>query len=134
MSVRRVETEILRKRALDFLEEARIALKRGAFDVACFLAEQSLQLYLKFVLLKVLGDYPRTHSVRRLLGELNRLLGSEDLEEFVKANRFRLSVLEDAYLMAGYFVKEYDAEDAEDMVKLTEETIEIINRTLGEKR
>jgi len=99
-----------------------------------FSSEQSLQLYLKFVLLKVLGDYPRTHSVRRLLGELNRLLGSKDLEEFVKANRIRLSVLEDAYLMAGYFVKEYDAEDAEDMVKLTEETIEIINRTLGEKR
>ena len=133
MSVRKAETEILRRRALDFLEEARIALKRGSFDIACFLAEQSLQLYLKFALLKVLGDYPRTHGVRRLLGELNRVLGSEDLEEFIEANRARLSALEDAHLMARYFVKEYDAEDAKDMVKLAGETIEVVNRTLGER-
>ena len=132
MSARKAETEILRRRALDFLEEARIALKRGSFDIACFLAEQSLQLYLKFALLKALGDYPRTRGARRLLGELNRVLGSEDLEEFIKANRARLSALEDAYFMARYFVKEYDAEDAEDMVKLAEETIEVINRALGE--
>ena len=133
MSVRRAETEILRRRALDFLEEARIALKRGSFDIACFLAEQTLQLYLKFALLKVLGDYPRTRGVRGLLGELNRVLGSKDLEEFIKANRARLSTLEDAYLMARYFVKEYDAEDAEDMVKLAEETIEVVSRELGER-
>ena len=131
MSAHRLEVEVLKRRALEFLEEARAALRRCSFDVSCFLAEQALQLYLKSVLLRVVGEYPRTHSVRRLLGELSRILGSRELEEHVKANRVRLSALEDAYLMARCFVKEYSREDAEDMVKLVEETLSVISRALG---
>lgn len=125
-SPRREEAELLRRRALDFLEQARLALSRGSYDVACFLAEQALQLYLKHVLLEVAGDYPRTHSVRALLGEVARALGSRGLEEFVRANRARLSALEDAYLMARYFVKHYEKEDAEDMLRLVEEALEAV--------
>ena len=131
MSIHRREVEVLRRRSLEFLEEARIALRRGSFDIACFLAEQALQLYLKSILLELVGDYPRTHSVRRLLGEVNRLLNSSELEEFIRVNRIRLSVLEDAYLMAKYFVKEYSREDAEDMIKLVKETINIIDKVIG---
>ena len=131
MSIHRREVEVLRRRSLEFLEEARIALRRGSFDIACFLAEQALQLYLKSILLELVGDYPRTHSVRRLLGEVNRLLNSSELEEFIRVNRIRLSVLEDAYLMARYFIKEYSREDAEDMIKLVKETINIIDKVIG---
>ncbi|MEM2852856.1 MAG: HEPN domain-containing protein, partial [Ignisphaera sp.] len=76
------------------------------------LAEQSLQLYLKAILLKLVGDYPRTHSIRRLLGELGRVLNSEALETFINANRARVLALEDAYLIARYSAKEYEKEDA----------------------
>ena len=134
MSIHRSEVEILKRRSLEFLEESRIALKRGSYDVACFLAEQSLQLYLKHSLLKTVGDYPRTHSIRRLLGDLNKVLKSRKLEEFIRANRARLSALEDAYLMARYFIKEYSKEDAEDMVKLVEETLKIIDKAIGEEK
>ena len=132
MSVHGFEADVLRRRSLGFLEQARVALERSLYDVACFLAEQALQLYLKHALLRVVGDYPRTHSLRRLLGELGRAVDSRMLEEFVRANRIRLSVLEDAYLMARYFVKEYGREDAEDMVKLAGEAISIIEEILGE--
>ncbi len=47
MSIHRVEIEVLKNRSLRFLEEAKFALERKYYDVACFLAEQSLQLYLK---------------------------------------------------------------------------------------
>jgi len=134
MSIHRSEVEILKRRSLEFLEESRIALKRGSYDVACFLAEQSLQLYLKHSLLKTVGDYPRTHSIRRLLGDLNKVLKSRKLEEFIRANRARLSALEDAYLMARYFIKEYSKEDAEDMVNPVEETLKIINKAIGEEK
>ena len=126
------EAEVLKRRALDFLKQARRALEEDAYDVSCFLAEQSLQLYFKSVLLKIAGDYPRTHSIRRLIGEVSRILSSEDLKRFVSTNRIRLSLLEDAYLMARYFVKEYDKEDARDMIKLVEEVMNIINKILGE--
>jgi len=41
------------------LEEARDALGKKRFDVAVFLAEQGLQLYLKAQLYRLLGEYPR---------------------------------------------------------------------------
>lgn len=124
------EADILKRRHAEFLREAESALSKGFYDVSCFLAEQALQLFLKYVLLRFVGDYPKTHSVRRLLGEVCGLLNSEELEEFNKANRVRLSALEDAYLMARYFLKEYTKEDAEDMIKLVEEVIEIVDRVM----
>ena len=134
VSAHKLEVEVLRKRALEFLKEAQIALGRGSYDIACFLSEQALQLYLKSTLLMVVGDYPRTHSIRRLLGELNRIMVSKELEDFIKANRVRLIALEDAYLMARYFTSEYSREDAEDMVKLAKETIDIVNKVVGRRK
>lgn len=131
MSTRRLEVEVLKKRSLMFLEESKHALNSGYYDIACFLAEQSLQLYLKALLLELVGDYPRTHSIRRLIGELNRIVNSRELEEFISANRVRLLALEDAYLTSRYFVREYEREDAEDMVNLAEVAISLITRILG---
>ncbi len=47
MSLSREEAGLLRKRVLEFLAEAEHAASSGRYDVACFLAEQTLQLYLK---------------------------------------------------------------------------------------
>ncbi len=127
------EVRLLKRRALDFLEEAKIALRRGSYDIACFLAEQALQLYLKFILLKIVGDYLRTHSIKRLLGEIARLTNSSELRNFMRVNRARISALEDAYLMARYFIKEYDEDDADDMIKLVEEIINLVNKIVGEE-
>ena len=127
------EVRLLKRRALDFLEEAKIALRRGSYDIACFLAEQALQLYLKFILLKIVGDYPRTHSIKRLLGEIARLTNSSELRNFMRVNRARISALEDAYLMARYFIKEYDEDDANDMIKLVEEIVNLVNKIVGEE-
>lgn len=99
-SPHRREVDTLKKRSAAFLEEARHALDRGFYDVACFLAEQALQLGLKARLLELLGEYPRTHSVRKLLGELGRVTGSRELEEFAARNRAWLIALEDVYVAA----------------------------------
>ena len=66
--------EKLRRRASVFLREAEKLLEEGEYDIACFNAEQSLQLYVKSVLLKLFGEAPRIHGVRELLGYLARRL------------------------------------------------------------
>lgn len=134
MSERKLEVDVLRKRSLMFLEGSKHALNSGFYDLACFLAEQALQLYLKSLLLELVGDYPRTHSIRQLLGELNRVLKLHELEEFVNASRARLLALEDAYLMSRYYVREYEKGDAEDMIKLVEELISLFKGALGVSR
>lgn len=79
----------------------------------------------------MIGDYPRIHNVKLLLGELNRILKSHELEEFMAIKRANLLALEDAYFMFRYFVREYEKEDAEDMVELVEELLSIIKKALG---
>ncbi|MEM2363584.1 MAG: HEPN domain-containing protein [Candidatus Nezhaarchaeales archaeon] len=127
----KLEVEVLKKRSSMFLELSKHALSRDFYDLACFLAEQSLQLFLKSLLLELIGDYPRTHSVRQLMSELSRVLKSCELDELVAASRVRLLALEDAYLMSRYYVREYEKEDAEDMIKLVEELLSKIKKILG---
>lgn len=47
------------------------------------------------------------------------------------ASRVRPLALEDAYLMSRYYVREYEKEDAEDMIKLVEELLSKIKKILG---
>lgn len=66
--------KLLKKRAKGFLEGARERLNAGDYDVSCFMAEQSAQLYLKALILELSGEVPRTHSIRQLLSILSTLL------------------------------------------------------------
>jgi HEPN domain-containing protein len=124
--------EALRRRAQSFLAEARAALNSGRYDIACFLAEQAAQLHLKATLLQAVGDYPRTHHIRTLLGELLKSRPSERLERFARSNRAGLSSLEDAYIMARYSTKEFYREDAEEGVKLAEELVTLLEEVAGD--
>ncbi|BES81593.1 HEPN domain-containing protein [Pyrodictium abyssi] len=97
------EYRLLMRRALMFLDEAREAYSRDRHDLAMFLAEQALQLFLKAQLLRMLGDYPRTHSVRQLLTMLGKALGDnaeKEITAFIRRERPRLSELEDVYIVS----------------------------------
>ena len=78
----------------------------------------------------LVGDYPRTRSVRVLLGEVVKALNFRDLEEFTRVNRVKLIALEDVYLMARYFASEYGREDAEELVKVAAEAISLVSRVI----
>jgi len=122
------EVSILRRRSEEFLRQAEISLRSGAYDAALFLAEISLQLYLKSILLEAVGDYPRTHSIRALLSEISKHLGRKDLEDFMRVNRARLIALEDAYFTARYSINLFTQEDAEDAIKLVKEVLELVGK------
>lgn len=129
------EYEILDKRAREFLAEAKEALEHGRYDLACFFAEQAAQLYLKAILLKLAGEYPRTYQIRTLLSRLAELLPDEkrrQIVEFMRSNRARLSELEDVYVMARYSTKSYTREDAEDLVRLVVDIINMVEELVRE--
>ncbi len=129
------EYEILDKRAREFLAEAKEALEHGRYDLACFFAEQAAQLYLKAILLKLAGEYPRTYQIRTLLSRLAELLPDEkrrQIVEFMRSNRARLSELEDVYIMARYSTKSYTREDAEDLVRLVVDIINMVEELVRE--
>ncbi len=109
-------------------------MEKGFYDHACFFAEQYVQLYIKAILYGVLGTYPRTHGIRELLSILLRILPEDKargLSDYIRANRPRVSELEDAYIMARYTAKTYTRIDAEEILSFTRELVEKIKEALG---
>ncbi len=60
-------SEALKRRGEDFLRSARYNLSVGAYDLSVFDAHQAAELYLKGVLLTLVGTYPRTHDLTELV-------------------------------------------------------------------
>ena len=90
--------------------------------MACFMAEQSAQLYIKAVILEISGEMPRTHSIRSLLSILSTLLKKQ-----VKYDRKSLIFLESAFINARYLGVVYEKEDAEEAVRIAEEIMELVD-------
>ena len=90
--------ELYRRRSRNALARALRDLEAGDYDGAVFDAEQAVQLYLKSIILEFADATPRTHNLRRLLEVVGELLGaSGEFREFIRANRYKLHTLEDAY-------------------------------------
>lgn len=62
--------DFLKRRALDFLACAESDFERGRYSLVLFHVEQFLQLYLKHLLYRKIGDFPKTHSIIRLPKDL----------------------------------------------------------------
>ncbi len=126
---KREEVEHLLRRSGEFLETARLQLERGFYGLAVFSLEQSLQMFLKAKLLESGVDYPRTHSVRRLLEMLAEV--SPNLAEAARGvlERFmlELGMLEDAYITSRYVPREFRREDAERLMAVVEEVIRAVS-------
>ena len=112
------EILIFKKRAEAFEEEAKEDFKKGKFDLAAFHIEQSFQLYLKYILAKEIGYFPKTHSLEKLFSELSKI--NEKFWKFYKENEIILKDIEDAYILARYFPRKYSKEEVEEMVKVLE--------------
>ncbi|MEM3404118.1 MAG: HEPN domain-containing protein [Nitrososphaeria archaeon] len=116
------EVELIRKRATAFLDVAKYSLNQGGYDISAFSAEQAAQLSLKSTMLELIGDFPRTHSIIFLLGELRRV-DEKEVDAFIQKHKRGLHNLEDAYLTSRYFYKIFDREDGEYLISLAEEVV-----------
>ncbi len=60
-------------KAMEFLEVCREDFSKGRYWLACFHAQQAVELYLKGVLVLKSGSYPFTHSLVELLETLESM-------------------------------------------------------------
>ncbi len=129
--VRREEYEYLLRRSRQFFETAEMQLERGFYDLAAFSLEQSLQLFLKAALLKLGLEYPRTHSVRRLLELLHEVTGREEIRDVIREYILELGLLEDAYIASRYVVRDYARDEVLKLKKAAEEVMNAVRRVTG---
>lgn len=116
------EVKILRKRAKSFLLRAIECLNSKDYDLASFLSEQAVQLYLKSILLEEIGDYPRTRSISVLISILKKLTNYNLLLKFLEEKRNEIRFMEDAYIASRYLVREY-TESAKTLVDIAKEVL-----------
>jgi HEPN domain-containing protein len=92
------DVEFLKERALQFLEITKAAAERGFYELALFHAEQTLQLYTKYLIYK-LGDFPTTHFLQDLLDKVLELYGAVcNLDDFLRRPSAVLALPEHAYI------------------------------------
>ncbi len=118
--------DFLKRRAKAFLESAQADFARGNYDLVLFHVEQFLQLYLKHLLYKKIGDFPKTHSVVRLIKDVIRVYSGDRLREFYEKNLETLYLLEEAYISSRYLPREYDKDIAERVLKFAEKILEVL--------
>jgi len=122
------EVELIKKRSKIMLKEARGESSKGHYDLAVFLAEQAVQLYLKAVILSKTGTMSRTHTIRDLMGALRIIYPhkTKEIDNFVKQNRSLFIRLEETYISSRYLFREYTKDEAEELVKFAEEVIKFV--------
>ena len=116
----------MKRRARAFLESAKADFNRGDYDLVLFHVEQFLQLYVKYLLYLSLGDYPKTHSLTRLLKDLKKVRQEDVLKRFYDENLEMINLLEEAYITSRYLPREYDEEIARRALEFAEKALEVM--------
>ncbi|RLF19261.1 MAG: DNA-binding protein [Thermoprotei archaeon] len=126
--VRKEDVDLLRKRALSMLRASKYHFKEGDYDLAAFLAEQAVQLYLKYKIFDLTGEIPRTHIIRQLFGVLAQLLANKRniIQKFIKENRSLIIRLEEAYTSSRYLLRKYEKDETKELVDFAEKVIKFV--------
>lgn len=117
--------ELLKRRALSFLRDARVDLDSGDYDLVLFHVEQFAQLYAKYLIYRKLGDFPKVHTLVKLLRDLARVYEDCELGKFISENLEALYLLEESYISSHYVPREYEREVALRAINLGEKLLEV---------
>ena len=91
-----------------------------------FFVEQSLQLYIKYILAKALDDYPKTRSLKILFYELSKV--DKNANEFYENHADVMDLVEEAYITARYLGKEYSEKSAKRALEMLENFKEVFRK------
>ncbi|MEM3467639.1 MAG: HEPN domain-containing protein [archaeon] len=121
------EAEFLKERAESFFRDAELAIKESRWNSAAFHLEQASQLYLKYFLFKKIGDFPKTHSLRRLLKSIGKAYSKEeDIDNFVERNEEVIFSLEQAYIVSRYLPVEFSEKQVNKMLQFFKELLTLL--------
>jgi HEPN domain-containing protein len=120
------EGEILKIIAERFLETARDLYKKEYYDLCSFNIEQAVQLFLKYEIWKILGDFEKTHKISELLDHYKIASGKVKEIDSLKENyKQTIYDLEIAYIESRYLPAQFLKEQIDLMFKFVEDLLNI---------
>jgi HEPN domain-containing protein len=121
-------SEVLKIRGERFLETAKELYKKEYFDLCAFNLEQAVQLFLKYSIWKILGDFEKTHDIFTLLGDYKKASNKEkEIDDLVKNFEETINDLEVAYIEARYLEVNFTKNQIDKMFEFLEELKKILN-------
>ena len=120
------------ERAKEFFNAAKNSYANGFYNAAAVEAEIAAQLAVKAVIAKAGFEYPRTHSIRKLLSFIveNRLFNEDvlnEIREFIRVNRDKLILLE-RLREVGQYGRRVEDDEAKTAIEACEKVIELATR------
>jgi|BEDMetMinimDraft_1075159.scaffolds.fasta_scaffold14671_1 Uncharacterized conserved protein related to C-terminal domain of eukaryotic chaperone, SACSIN len=109
----------LKENAEYFEKKAKEAYEEKRFKFVLFFVEQSIQLYLKYILYKNLGEYPKTHKLKEIIEDASLI--SKDFLNFYNKFADIFDLVEESYITARYLDKEYSEVSAKKVLELLSE-------------
>lgn len=125
--------KFLKKRAKEFWKSAQQDLKCKRFNLSCLHIEQSVQLYIKYLISLKAADFPKTHYLNKLIEELAEVYNSASLKNFYNDNILQFSSLENAYITSRYLPKEFTREDVNAYMEFAKKLFKVLEKISGEK-
>ncbi len=80
--MRKSDVEKFVEKARGFEEMAEMNFRKQRYDLAMFCFDQAAQIYIKSKLLELIGEFPRTHDIVKLLRELD-VVYTENIVNFI---------------------------------------------------
>lgn len=116
------------REAIDDFEVAQELFKLGRWSKVCFFSHQASEKALKALMIKKLGIYVRTRSVRKLLTEIGKRINlpRELIEKWSKLDRYYVPTRYPNAWPALAPFEHYDREDAGQALKMAEELINCV--------
>jgi HEPN domain-containing protein len=118
--------EVLKERAYAFLKNAKRLFEEKEYDLSAFNIEQFCQLLLKYKLLIKTGTYPRTHSLLRILRELDAAYPEKNLSSFIESELLYLTKVEDVYIVSRYLPRRFERREVEELLAFAERFKDVI--------
>ncbi|MCS7232107.1 MAG: HEPN domain-containing protein [Elusimicrobiota bacterium] len=87
----------LKDKAKKFFKVGIKLFQEKIFDLAAFSLEQSCQLFVKYLIAKKVGEWPKTHFLSVLIKELAKIYNEDKILEFFNEKELFFDDLEDAY-------------------------------------
>ena len=127
-----MDVEFLKERANEFFEEAEELLKKKRYNLSAFNLEQAIQLWIKYLMGKGIGDWPKTHYFSELIPQLAKVYEEDEILKFYKENELFFDSLEDAYFTSRYFPKKFTENGVSELFKRSKEFLKLIKETMDE--
>ena len=123
----------MKKRAGEFWQRAKEDFQKKRYNLAVLDVEQAVQLWVKYLIFKKAGDFPKSHYFNILLDNLADIYNSPTVRNFYQENILQFKSLEDAYLTSRYLPKEFSREEAEKFMEFATQFLDILEEATGEE-